>query len=344
MEEEDKRWMRVALEEARKGVGRTAPNPPVGAVIVKGGRVLGKGWHRRAGGPHAEVEAMREVISRDGGDALVGATAYVTLEPCSTVGRTPACTDGLREAGVRRVVYGSVDPNPAHGGAADEVLKAGGVEVMGGVLMDECDEILRPFSKVQRTGLPWVIWKCAMSLDGKITRPVGEGQWLSGEESRAEVQRLRGEVDAVLTSGETVRRDRPLLNIRVPEYLEGRGQPWRVIVTDRPETLPMEAELFSEENARRNLLRGSADLEGMLSNLVREQGVLSVMMEAGGGFSAAMFAAGLVDEVVIYYAPILCGDTVPALKGMDFGSSIRIESADYQVFGKDLCVRGLVAR
>ncbi len=336
--------MAVALEEAGKGIGKTAPNPPVGAAIVKDGKLIGKGWHRKAGMPHAEVEAIADAGKSCGSEALKGATAYVTLEPCSTAGRTPACTEGLVKAGISRVVYGSVDPNPAHAGAADAVLKAAGVAVESGVLREECDEILRPFSKVQRTGLPWVIWKCAMSLDGKITRPEGEGQWLSGEESRADVQVLRSQVDAIMTSGETVRRDLPALTIRVPELLAGRDQPWRIVVTDRPETLPGNDALFSDEWKDRTLIRSRENPEKTLRALVEEQGVLSVMLEAGGKFSAAMIAAGLVDEAVIYYAPMLCGDTVPALAGWVFPESVMLEGISRKTFGNDLRVRGLITR
>lgn len=340
----DDKWMALALAEARKGVGRTAPNPPVGAVLVKDGVLLGSGWHRKAGLPHAEVEAIAAAEKAHGKGCVAGATAYVTLEPCSTVGRTPACTGGLIAAGIARVVYACADPNPAHAGAADGVLEAAGIAVEAGVLREECAEILRPFSKVQTTGLPWVIWKCAMSLDGKITRPGGEGQWLSGVESRADVQRLRAEVDAILTSGETVRRDHPALTIRAAGLLEGRGQPWRVVVTDRPETMPMDAPLFSDGWKERTLLRGGGDLEGMLRGLVREQGVLSVMVEAGGKFSAAMIAAGLVDEAVIYHASILCGDTLPALSGVSFPQSIKLTGMRRGQLGEDLKVRGLLGK
>jgi diaminohydroxyphosphoribosylaminopyrimidine deaminase/5-amino-6-(5-phosphoribosylamino)uracil reductase len=338
----DEEWMALALAEARKGVGRTAPNPPVGAVVVKDGLLLGSGWHRKAGMPHAEVEAVTAAEAAYGTGCLQGATAYVTLEPCSTAGRTPACTGGLIAAGISRVVYACEDPNPAHAGKADTVLDKAGIDVRSGVLQAECEEILRPFFKVQRTGLPWVIWKCAMSLDGKITRPEGEGQWLSGGESRADVQRLRSEVDAILTSGETVRRDRPALTIRVPELLEGRSQPWRVVVTDKPETMPMDAALFSDEWKERTLIRGRGEMEGMLRDLAKEQGVNSVMLEAGGKFSAAMIAAGLVDEAVIYYAPILCGGAVPALAGVDFPASVKLRNVTHQHFGGDLRIRGLI--
>lgn len=338
----DEDWMTLALGEARKGVGRTGPNPPVGAVVVKNGKFLGAGWHRGAGMPHAEVEAMAEVELAHGKGCLAGATVYVTLEPCSTAGKTPACTGGLLRAGVSRVVYGCVDPNPAHAGAAGAILREAGMEVRAGVLEKECGEILRPFAKVRRTGLPWVIWKCAMSLDGKITRPEGEGQWLSGEESRADVQRLRAEVDAILTSGETVRRDKPSLTIRVPELLEGREQAWRVVLTDRPESLPGDAPLFTDEWKDRTLIR-SGGLEETLRELASERGVLSVMIEAGGKLSAAMFAAGLVDEAVIYHAPILCGGgTLAALAGEGFPKSVELREVTWNRFGADMRVRGLI--
>lgn len=340
----DETWMELALAEARKGVGRTAPNPPVGAVIVKDGELLGSGWHRQAGLAHAEVEAISAAERAFGAERAKGATAYVTLEPCSTTGRTPACTSGLIAAGISRVVYACEDPNPSHAGAADAILREAGIEATGGVLRDRCAEILRPFSKVQRSGLPWVVWKCAMSLDGKITRPPGEGQWLSGEESRADVQRLRSEVDAILTSGETVRRDRPALTIRVPELLEGRTQPWRIVVTDRPETMPADAALFTDGWKDRTLIREPGEIDFVLRNLVKEQGVLSVMLEAGGKFSAAMIRAGLVDEAVIYYAPMLCGGAVPALAGEEFPESVKLEDITWKTFGDDLRIRGLVTK
>ena len=239
----DEEWMKLALEEARKGVGKTAPNPPVGAVIVRDGEVLGKGWHRAAGQPHAEREALADAGNLD----LRDATIYVTLEPCSTHGRTPPCTDGIIAAGISRVVYACVDRNPDHAGRADALLRAAGIEVVSGVLAEEAGKILRPFFKVRETGLPWVIWKSAMSLDGRITRPPGEGQWLTGAEARTDVQQLRATVDTMLTSGETVRRDNPALTIRVPELLAGRSQPWRVVFSDRPESLDHDAAVFSDE-------------------------------------------------------------------------------------------------
>jgi diaminohydroxyphosphoribosylaminopyrimidine deaminase/5-amino-6-(5-phosphoribosylamino)uracil reductase len=337
----DEDFMRLALDEARKGVGKTAPNPPVGAVVVKNGVLLGAGWHRAAGMPHAEREALAAVIEKHGPDSARGATMYVTLEPCSTRGRTPPCTQGLIDAGLARVVYACVDRNPNHAGRADGILMTAGIEVTSGVCRDEAEKILRPFFKVRETGLPWVIWKTAMSLDGRLTRPPGESQWLTGEAARADVQRLRASVDAILTTGETVRRDKPALTIRVPELLEGRQQPWRVVFTDQTETLPMDAPLFSGGRA---LIRPRHDIEATLRNLVREQGVLSVMTETGGVFSAALFEAGLVDEVVIYYAPLLCGGPVPALAGAGLPQSLRLEETEFIRLGDDIRFRGVVRK
>ena len=329
---DDIHWMELALEEARKGVGRTAPNPPVGAVVVKGGELLGKGWHRVVGQPHAEREALADAAGKD----VRGATIYITLEPCSTHGRTPPCTQGLIDAGIVRVVYACMDRNPDHSGRADDLLQAAGIEVLSGVCADEAEKLLRPFFKVRATGLPWVIWKSAMSLDGRITRPPGEGQWLTGEAARADVQKLRSIVDAILTSGETVRRDKPALTIRVPELLAGLLQPWRVVVSDQPETLIFDGPMD------RTLIRPRGDLAEILRNLAKDQGVLTVLVEAGGVFSAALFEAGLVDEVVVYYAPILCGGPSPGLAGAGLSASRHLDEIEFQQFGNDVRLRGIV--
>jgi diaminohydroxyphosphoribosylaminopyrimidine deaminase/5-amino-6-(5-phosphoribosylamino)uracil reductase len=328
----DVHWMKLALDEARRGIGKTAPNPPVGALIVKDEILLGKGWHRAAGQPHAEREALADAAQHD----VRGATIYITLEPCSTHGRTPPCTQGIIDAGVARVVYACVDRNPDHAGRADALLKAAGIEVTSGVCREEAEKILRPFFKVRETGLPWVIWKAAMSLDGRITRPPGEGQWLTGELARADVQKLRATVDAILTSGETVRRDKPALTIRLPELLVGRQQPWRVVISDHPETLSLDASM------ERTLIRPRGDLAEILRNLASEQGVLSVMVEAGGVFSAAMFEAGLIDEIVVYYAPLLCGGPSPGLAGTGLKESLRLDEIEFKQFGNDIRLRGVV--
>jgi len=334
--------MALALEEARKGVGRTAPNPPVGAVLVRNGQLLGRGWHRAAGQPHAECEALANATTEHGSEALHGATAYITLEPCSTHGRTPPCTDALIAAGIARVVYACTDRNPQHAGRADGILQSAGIEVTSGVCADAAEPLLRPFFKVRTTGLPWLIWKTAMSLDGSITRPPGEGQWLTGEAARADVQLLRASVDAILTSGETVRRDRPSLTLRTPGLLDGRLQPWRVVVTNHPASLPQDAPLLTDAWRERTLIRPGTDLTEMLRALAREQGVLSVLVEAGGRFSAALFEAGLVDEVVIYLAPLLCGATVPALAATKLSASLALTELKVTHLGDDLRLRGVI--
>ena len=340
----DADWMHLALEEARKGLGRTAPNPPVGAVLVKDGKLLGKGWHRAAGQPHAEREALAAAREQHGADAIQGSTIYITLEPCSTTGRTPPCTEGLIEAGIERVVYSCVDANGDHAGRSDDLLKAAGVEVENGVLADEVEPLLHPFFKVQKTGLPWVIWKTAMSLDGRLTRPPGEGQWLTGEEARADVQVLRSQVDAILTSGETVRRDKPALTIRAPELLEGRPQPWRVVFSRDEATLPRDAALFTDDHCERTLIRSREDLEGSLRRLAKEQGVLSCMTEAGGVFSAALLEAGLVDEVVVYLAPLICGGPHPAMAGAGLPESLKLLDPEYLQLGEDVRLRARIGR
>lgn len=343
MNPDDGHWMRVALDEARKGIGKTSPNPPVGAAIVREGKLLGSGWHRKAGLPHAEREALAEAAKRFGTESIRGATAYVTLEPCSTHGRTPPCTAGLIEAGVKRVVYACTDPNPNHVGRADAILRQAGVEVTSGVLADEAEEILRPFFKACRTGLPWVVWKTAMSLDGRLTRPPGEPQWLTGPEARADVQRLRARVDAILTSGETVRRDNPRLTIRDASLLVGREQPWRVVFTDHPESLAQHLEILSDAWKERTLLRPGHDISSCLRSLVSEQGILSCMTECGGRLGAALFANGLVDEVCVYLAPMICGGRVPALAGLGLAETMKLRSTEYARFGDDIRLSALVA-
>jgi diaminohydroxyphosphoribosylaminopyrimidine deaminase/5-amino-6-(5-phosphoribosylamino)uracil reductase len=342
MQRDDAHWMWRALEEAQRGVGRTAPNPPVGSVIVANGIELGSGWHRGAGQPHAEREAMAAVRAAHGPEALIGSTAYVTLEPCCTWGRTPPCTDGLIEAGVARVVYAAEDPNPAHAGRADAILGGAGITVTRGVLAAEAEHLIRAFSKVQRTGLPWVILKTAMSLDGRITRPPGEGMWLTGPEARAQVQRLRAECDAILTSGETVRRDRPRLDLREPSLLEGRLQPWRIVLTRDASTLPRDAPLFTDSSSHRTLIEERCQPEEVLRRLPRERGVHTVFVECGGRLAAALLEAGLVDEWIAFLAPLLAGGPMPALAGT--GVEAQLVDPVFTRFGPDVMLRATIGK
>jgi diaminohydroxyphosphoribosylaminopyrimidine deaminase / 5-amino-6-(5-phosphoribosylamino)uracil reductase len=335
----DEHWMTMALAQARHGIGKTAPNPPVGAVIVKDEILLGSGWHRKAGMPHAEREAIADAVARSGAQSLVGATAYVTLEPCSTHGRTPPCVQGLIDAGITRVVYACEDPNPKHAGRADILLENHGIAVIKGICREAAEKILRPFAKVQRTGLPWVIVKTAMSLDGRITRPEGESQWLTGESSRRDVQFLRAEVDLIITTGETVRKDMPSLTIRLPELVEGREQPWRLVLSNHPHSLPKDAPLFTDQYAHRTIVR-SGDIASLLRDIVRDMGILSVLVEAGGKLASELLEQGLVDEMVCYLAPMITGG-LPAVAGDGF-STKNLTEIEWAVIDQDVKFRGLL--
>jgi len=300
----DEKFMRLALHEAARGIGRTSPNPAVGAVIVKAGRVVAKGWHRCAGAPHAEIEALRS--PKNPGLAR-GATLYVTLEPCCTHGRTPPCTDAIVNAGLARVVAGATDPNPRHAGRGFAILKKAGVRVTSGVLATECTAMNAPFNKWITTGLPFVIAKAGMSLDGRFTRPSGEGQWLTSPHSRADAMRLRAYVDAILIGAETLRADNPSLTIREIRGFQDK-QPWRVVLT-RSGPLPKSAHLFTDIHRARTLVYRKKPLRFVLRDLAR-RGCTSVMIEGGGELLGTAFDARLVDRVHFYFAPILVGGPV----------------------------------
>ena len=339
---DDEKWMALALEEGRKGLGLTSPNPAVGAVIVKNGQELSRGWHHKAGQPHAEREALNQLDS----EAAQGATAYVTLEPCSTVGRTGACCTALIEAGITRVVYGTRDPNPSHAGNADQLLKAAGIEVVSGVLEEECLHFIRGFAMTQTEGRPWVIAKTAMSLDGRITRPADEGQWLTGAPAREEVQWLRREVDAIITSGETVRADNPALTVSAPASDPNKEQPLRVILTHKD--LDRSAyQVFLDEHRDRSLVFKDRELYDVLRTLTLEYGVCSVLLEAGGGLLGAFQDEGLIDEWVVFLAPLVTGGPTVSVAGEGTASLAQttgLQRVKIQQIGRDLCARGSVRR
>ena len=338
----DEHFIQLAIAVAQKGVGLTSPNPPVGAVIVRDGEVISEGWHATAGGPHAEREAIKNAGK---GVDLTGATIYVTLEPCSTRGRTGACTDAIIEGKFSRVVYGARDVNPAHAGAADEILKSAGIEVVSGVLEEECEFLIRGFSKRVESGLPWVIAKTAMSLDGRITRPEGEGQWLTGAEARAEAHQIRAEVDAIVVGGKTVRRDDPGLTVRGDAVREEKIQPWRVVLTQSgKKNLPVESKIFTDEYKERTLVYEDVSLEESLQKL-GELGCNTVLLECGGVLMRQFMEQGLVDEVAVFFAPMLTG-------GGDFGfgvgahlqKSLAVEKLEVKQLGEDVLFRGVLKR
>jgi diaminohydroxyphosphoribosylaminopyrimidine deaminase / 5-amino-6-(5-phosphoribosylamino)uracil reductase len=336
----DEDFMRLALAQARLGVGLTSPNPPVGAVLVKEGAVIAAGHHRKAGGPHAEIAALRDAAER-GVDGS-GATAYVTLEPCSTHGRTGACTNALISAGVARVVYGAVDPNPDHAGGADAVLHKAGIAVTGGVLRPECVDLLRPFTKRITTGLPYVIAKAGQSLDGRLTRPPGEPQWITSEASRAHAMQLRVRCDAVMVGAETLRKDNPKLTLRGEGVPADKLQPWRIIVT-RSGDVPRDAAVFTDDSKDRTVvLQGERSFDDILRELA-DRGITSVLVEGGGNLMAQAFAARAVDEVCWYVAPIICGGGTLSVGGVDFApgaASVALDEVSHEIIGDNLCIRG----
>ena len=329
---DDEKFMRLALREAAKGVGRTSPNPAVGAVIVKAGRVLAKGWHRCAGRPHAEIEALRAL--RQQGLAR-GGTIYITLEPCCTYGRTPPCTGAIAKAGLARVVVGATDPNPKHAGRGFAILKKAGLDVTVGILAEECASLNAGFNKWIATGMPLVIAKAGLSLDGRLTRPPGEGRWLTCEQSLADAMRLRAQVDAILVGAGTVRADNPRLTVRGLRE-EPPRQPWRVVLTHGGR-LPKDAHLFSDAHRGRTLIFRGKSLRAVLRDLGK-RGCTTVMIEGGGAMLGSAFDERLVDRVHFYLAPLLCGGP-DVIAGLGVGStreSFRLQNVAFRKIGSDL--------
>lgn len=320
---DDIRQMKRALALAKKGIGRTSPNPAVGCVIVREGVVVGTGWHKKAGTPHAEIHALEMA-----GEKARGADVYVTLEPCCHTGKTPPCSQALIRAGVRRVIAGMADPNPRVSGGGLAELEAAGIQVVCGLLEEECRDLNRPFIKRITTGMPHVIYKCAMTLDGKISTVTGASRWISGEESRTEVHRMRTRMDAVMVGVDTVIADNPELTVR---HVRGRN-PLRVVVDTRLRT-PESVRLLSDGNAAGTLIattetnprvhlryqqqgatilvcqrdnNGRVSLRDLLLQL-GERGVQSVLLEGGGRLAGSMLEQGMIDEFVFFLAPKLLG-------------------------------------
>lgn len=335
--EEDPRWMLQALDQARRGIGLTSPNPAVGSVIVAQGKLIGAGYHHKAGQPHAEVEAIRDAQARHP-ELLHGATIYVTLEPCCTHGRTGPCTEAIKAAGIARVVWGAEDPNPKHLGRALEVLESAGIAVTIGVLAAECREVIRPFAKWVTTGLPYVIAKAGQSLDGRITRPPGESQWITSEAARVHGRSLRARVDAILVGAETVRQDNPKLTLRDGSAPAGKEQPWRVVLT-RSGDLPEQALLFTDEFKDRTLVLRDLTFDEVLRDL-GQRGVAAVLVEGGGNVLAQAFRSQAVDEVFWYIAPLLCGNGVPTLNDSSWASSVALDQVEILPIGDNVCIHG----
>lgn len=363
MADRDAAFMKRALREAVKGRGRTSPNPLVGAVIVKNGRVVGRGYHKKAGTPHAEVNAIQ-----DAGAEARGATIYVTLEPCNHQGRTPPCTEAILRAGLRRVVIGMPDPNPQVAGGGSRYLTTCGLEVCSGILDAECRRINRPFVKLVTTGRPWVIMKAALSLDGRIAVASGQPGWISNEKSRRYTHRMRGQVDGILIGIGTALADDPSLTTRLPG--PKRRDPVRIVL-DVNLRLPTHARMLGLDSKAETLVfcgpcaapakmkslrqagavpivtpldtNGRIDLKEVLLELGRRH-ISSLLVEGGSLVHSSFLAQGLVDQLNLFYGPFFIGgDGVPVagefgLQGVE--QARRLKEITTRRFDNDLMIEG----
>lgn len=320
MTSNDPKFMKRALVLARRG--RTSPNPMVGAVVVRGGEIVGEGFHPRAGEPHAEVFALQAA-----GDLACGADLYVTLEPCSHFGRTPPCADAVIRSGIRRVFAAMVDPDPKVSGSGMERLRCAGLDVEVGMMQAEARELNRGFIKRVTSGMPFVLWKAAMSLDGKIAANSGDSRWITGEKSRLEVHKLRSRHDAVITGVGTVLADDPEMTVR---GVRGAVNPIRVVVASRA-SVPLAARILDGSAASIIAVTGHAakeriealkaagasiltlpdadgrvDLRALMIAL-GDMGLNTAMLECGGELAASMLNAGLVDRGIVFIAPKVIG-------------------------------------
>jgi diaminohydroxyphosphoribosylaminopyrimidine deaminase / 5-amino-6-(5-phosphoribosylamino)uracil reductase len=366
----DESFMREALALAERGRGFTSPNPSVGAVLVKSGRVIGRGFHRQAGKPHAEIEALRDADRR--GQSTKSATLYVTLEPCCTHGRTPPCTEAILTAGIRRVNVAATDPNPRHAGRGLRLLRRHGLDVHAGVLRAEATRLNEAFNHwiVHRT--PFVTVKAALTLDGRIATATGDSQWITGVAARRHaMQQLRRNADAILVGINTILADDPSLTYRGPG---ARRKSWRRIVLDSQGRTPLTARVVTDLNAAQTLIvvasgapagrvaalrqhctvveapaaGGRIDLGWLLTQLGGE-GITSLLVEGGGEVNAAFLEAGLVQRVAFYYAPRILGgrNARPAVGGdgaVSLATAHELADVEFLPLGRDWLVTGLIRR
>lgn len=364
MRAEDEYWMKRALHLAERGRGTTSPNPMVGAVLVKEGRVVGEGYHARAGEDHAEIVALKKA-----GAEAKGATLYINLEPCTHYGRTPPCAPALIEAGVKRVVIGMEDPNPVVQGKGVALLREAKLEVKVGVCQEASKILNEAFSKYIQSGQPFISLKVASTLDGKIATRYGESKWITGEESRRFVHRLRSDVDGVLVGVGTVLRDDPLLTARIRK---GRD-PRRIVLDSRLRT-PEKAKVIQEDPEKTilattpfapeerihafvkkgvNVLivdpsQGRVDLRSLLQRL-GEMKMTSLLVEGGGQVNGSFLIEGLVDKFFFFLSPkLIGGDRAPGMFGgsgvENLGEAIQIEKMKVKRIGEDLLVVGYPKR
>ena len=359
--------MRHALELALKGQGRTSPNPMVGAVLVKNGRVVGAGYHRKAGLAHAEIEALRQA-----GKKARGADLYVNLEPCCHFGRTPPCTEAIITSGVRKVIVGMRDPNRLVSGKGLRQLKKNGVQVVTGILRKECERLNEVFSKYARTGNPFVVLKTAVSLDGKIATRSGESKWITGAKAREKVHQIRDQMDAIVAGAGTILKDDPFLTTRLKKKSAAGKHPVRVIL-DNEFIVPLRSNVFKNADtqrvlyatsnklpdSRRNALtrkgvdililkekKGGVDLQHLMVALGKNE-ITSVLVEGGGEVNASALQAGIVDKVMVFVAPILIGgkDAPGPLGGKGIrrlADAFKIKNMTVNPIGNDILLEGYI--
>ncbi len=355
----DERHLQRALELARRGLREAHPNPRVGAVVVAGERVVGEGYHRGPGTPHAEAVALDVAAAQ-----ARGATLYVTLEPCCHTGRTGPCTERIIAAGVARVVVGAVDPNPAVDGRGLAALRAAGLEVavVDGDLRARCEALNEPFARFIRTALPLVTYKAAVSLDGKVAAADGDARWISSPESRRRVHAMRAAADAVLIGAGTLRRDDPRLTVR---DAEGRD-PVRVVVS-RTGRVPVDATVFATAHDAPTILLSESVEPGVAAALARHgvevvrvaglraglielarRGLTDILCEGGPTLAGGLLAEGLVDRVAVFVAPLVLGRGAPDLVALPaaagVGAGLALRDAVWTTSGPDVLCEARVAR
>lgn len=365
---DDKHFMKMALDLAAEGRGFTSPNPMVGAVVVKDGQVVGKGYHRYVGGPHAEVDAIE-----DAGVLAAGSTLYVTLEPCNHTGRTPPCTTKILAAGIKRVVVAMDDPNPEVKGGGNAFLQSRGIEITRGICEKEAQRLNESFVKYVQTERPFVILKCAATLDGRIATKTGDSKWVTGEASRGFVHGLRHAADGIMVGIDTVRNDDPSLTTRL-EGIKG-ADPVRIIldtnlsISENAKVLRLDSksdtvivvgpltEARGKKAAIENrgakvveapLKGGRIDLDWLMKHLGKA-GITSLMIEGGSRVIGSALAAGIVDKVLFFYAPKILGgdDGVPICAGpgpVSMNGCIPVKNIHVRRFGDDIMIEGYIDR
>ena len=333
----DRYFMMLAVEQAKHGLYTTRPNPAVGCVIVQADEVVGQGFHPKAGQPHAEVFALK-----DAGTRAIGATAYVTLEPCSHTGRTPPCALGLIKAGVERVVIAGLDPNPQVAGRGVKLLEQAGIAVTVGVLAAQAEALNKGFLKAMRSQMPYVRLKIATSLDGRTAMASGESKWITGTAAREDVQKLRAQSGAIITGSETVIIDNPQLNVRSSQLginPEQVPQP-KIVLLDRRGRL--EHDLQSDYQlcqSPKTLYWREESLIELLKNLVSEHHCYDVLVEAGANVAGSFLQQQLVDELIVYQAPCLLGSEarpMVAINPLSLAQQLRFDIHGHEQLGSDL--------